>query len=62
MRCSYSKDGENWTEDYVGIVGGTAREVYVGLGIGVTDTEVINVNFDSVSLKRLNAETLIVIR
>lgn len=62
MRCSYSTDGENWTEDYVGTVGGTAREVYVGLGIGVKDTAVINVNFDSVSLKRLNAETLIVIR
>ena len=62
MRCSYSKDGENWTEDYVGTVGGTTREVYVGLGIGVTDTEVINVNFSDVSLKRLNAETLIVIR
>ncbi|MDD4059620.1 MAG: hypothetical protein PHW08_02820 [Kiritimatiellae bacterium] len=62
MRCSYSADGENWTEDYVGTVGGANPEVYVGVGIGVTDTELVNVNFDDVSLKRLNAETLVVIR
>ena len=62
MRCSYSTDGENWTEDYVGTVGGTTREVYVGVGIGVTDTEVINVNFSDVSLKRLNVETLVIIQ
>ncbi len=60
--ASYSADGVTWTQEHVSMVGSGESRVYVGLSLGVGDTELLYGSFDNVSLKTLHLTTLIVIR
>jgi hypothetical protein len=60
--AAYSANGVTWTTDNISSIGSSVPTVYVGLSLGVADSELLAGSFDSITLRRLQFPTLLILR